>query len=42
MTADCVTSVATPATKFVITDIELYISVIFLPTQDDGKLLPEL
>ena len=41
-TADCVISVATPATKFVITDIELYISVIFLPTQDNGKLLPEL
>ena len=42
MTADCVISVATLATKFVITDIKLYISVTILPTQDDGKLLPEL
>ena len=36
---DCVISSATGEAKFVITDTKLYVSVVTLSTQDNGKLL---
>ena len=42
MSEDCVISSATGATKFKITDTELYIPVVTLSTQDNEKLLQQL
>ena len=39
---DCVTSSATGATKFKITDTKMYNPVVTLSTQDNAKLLEQL